>query len=269
MARREQKGVGDAAADEQMVRQGRKIAQQFEFAGNLGAADDGEQRPLRLAHGAADGVEFPREQRAGACLGGVPRDAGSARLGAVGGAESVHDEDVAKRGVTRREFIAVGFLASVHAHILQQADRGLGQGGAKGFKRVLKIILHERHIEAEQSRQMCGDRRQGKLPLCGDRYALGRPAEMRHEQHLPGADRPRRLDSRQRRADTAVVDDLAVAQGHVEVFPDQHALAGQVELFHPRGSIGHRLFLFTKLGREGIRPRPACGSHRPIRCRTR
>jgi hypothetical protein len=100
-----QEGVGDAAADHQLFALLGQRFQHGQLGGNLGAADDGDHRARRVGQGLVQGFEFFRNQHAGA---GGRRELGDAvggSFGAVRGAEGVHDEDVAQRGVFASRFL--------------------------------------------------------------------------------------------------------------------------------------------------------------------
>ena len=75
---------------------------------------------------------------------------------------------------------------------------------------------------------MVGHRLQGKLlrvlPFRGT-------AQMRHQHHF-GSRLQGVLDGGQGRADTRIAGDLAVLHRHVQVFPDENALACQIQVGH-------------------------------------
>src|SRR3546814_7530094 len=69
-----------------------------------------------------------------------PDHAVGGSLGAMRGAECVHDEHVAQRGVLLRQRLVVGLLAKVHAAVLQQhqlAGRDLD---------AAEVVAHQRHL---------------------------------------------------------------------------------------------------------------------------
>jgi hypothetical protein len=121
-ARGQQEGVGDAAADDQAVDLARQALQDGQLGADLGAGDDGHQRPLGVGQGLGDGVDLGGQQRAGAGHLGVLGDAVGGALGAVGGAEGVVDVDVAQGGHLLRQLGVVLLLADVDAAVLQQHD---------------------------------------------------------------------------------------------------------------------------------------------------
>jgi hypothetical protein len=76
----------------------------------------------------------------------------------VGGAEGVHDVDVAERGVLLGQGLVVLLLALVEAHVLQQHQLAVGDLGGG-----LQIVLDQPHLAAELGAEIRGDRRQRVL----------------------------------------------------------------------------------------------------------
>jgi hypothetical protein len=109
----EQEGVGDAAADDQLIDLVGQRLQDGQLGGNLGAANDGDQRALRVEQRLAQGVDLGAHQHAGAGDRGEFGDAVGGCFGAVGGAEGVIDIDVAQLGHLLRQFVVVLLLALV------------------------------------------------------------------------------------------------------------------------------------------------------------
>ena len=85
--------------------------------------DDREQRPRRLLERRFQRRQLADEQRSGAGDRRVLRHSMGARLGAMRGAEGVHDVDVAQRRHFLRELVGVLLLALVEAHVLEQDHR--------------------------------------------------------------------------------------------------------------------------------------------------
>ena len=118
----EQEGVGDAAADDELVDLVGQRLENGEFRGNLGAAHDGDQRPLGFAQGLGERIDFATHQDAGAGDRGIFRDAVRRRFGAVRGAEGVIDVDVAELGHFLGQFVVVLLFALVDAAVFEQDD---------------------------------------------------------------------------------------------------------------------------------------------------
>ena len=116
-------GVGDAAADDQLVDLGGQRLQHGELGRDLRAGDDGDQRPLRVARAPCRGRRARRpaaaRRRRSARYRAMPCVVASARC-AVPKA-SLH-VDVAERRHLPRELLVVLLLALVEAAVLEQHD---------------------------------------------------------------------------------------------------------------------------------------------------
>ena len=150
-----------------------------DLVGDLGAADDGDERARGVAQDAGQRLHLALQQQAGRAR--EPRgDAVVGGVGAVGGPEGVVDVDVAERGVARRQRRAVLRLAREEADVLDHDHRRLGQ------RRV--GLGDERHVDPEQLAEARGDRREREA-----RVAALRAAEVGEEHELRGAALPQRL----------------------------------------------------------------------------
>ncbi|KAG0750961.1 hypothetical protein G6F24_014771 [Rhizopus arrhizus] len=143
-------------------------------------------------------------------------------LGAVRGAERVHHEHVAQRGVLLRQGLVILALAHVHAAVFQQHQL------ARLHVDTVDPVAHQRHFAAEQLGQACGDRRQriGLAP-----HAFLRAPQVRGDHHRRAL-LQRALERRQRSGDALFGGDAAILDRHVQILADQHALAGEVEVGH-------------------------------------
>ena len=130
------------------------------------------------------------------------RHALGGRVRAVGRAERVVDVEVGLRRELLRELRVVRGLARVEARVLEYAH------AAVRAEQLAQPFLDGRHRE----------RRIGPL----------RPPEVRADDHLGRVALEQQPERRQRRADPRVVGDATVLERHVQVGPDQHALAGDV-----------------------------------------
>ncbi len=201
-------GVGHAADDDQRVDLVEQVIDHVDLAGDLGAADDGDEGLFRRFQRFAEIGDLLFHQQAGD--GGLEEvgDAFCRGVGAVGGAEGVVDVDVGQRGEGLRERRIVGLFFGVVAQILKQqhlagfelarhlaghfADAVRRKGDVDGFAQLL----------VEQLAQADDHRAQRVL---GIRLALG-AAQMRGEDDLglvaQGVD-----DGGQRGHDAGVVGD--------------------------------------------------------------
>ena len=141
----------------------------------------------------------------------------------MGGAEGVHREDVAERGVAFSELLVVALLADVEAHVLEQADAAVTERIADRPGRVAQVVANERHLTTEQLGETLGDRGEG---LALVELAFGRTPEVGHH-HDAGAGLDRVLQRRQRGADALVGGDPPVLERHVQVLADEQPLPGE------------------------------------------
>ena len=122
-------------------------------------------------------------------------DADRRGVRAVRGAEGVVDVEVGERAEALGQLRVVLRLARLEADVLEHHDVAVGH---------VVEVRRELDVDAEQARQVVGDRLQRELRLA----VLG-PAEVRDEQELR-APLAQLLDRRQRAADAGVVGDRAV-----------------------------------------------------------
>ena len=125
-----QEGVGDAAADDDLVTHFFQGVEDVQFGGDFGAANDGHHWLGRVVEGLAEGVEFGCQQRAGAGFGSELRHTVGGGLGAVGGAEGVHHVDIAQGSVLLGEVFVVFLFAFVEADVFKQHHFAVGHFNA-------------------------------------------------------------------------------------------------------------------------------------------
>ena len=199
-----------------------------QLGGDLRSRDDRDQRPLGLLKRGLQRHQFVHEQRACARDLREARHAMRARFGAMRGSEGVHHEDVAQRSHLARQIFLVLLLALVEAHVLQQNDF------ADAALDAVEPVLLEAHLVAEQFGKPLSDRGQRKLLVV---HAFLRPPQMRHQHHT-GPRFLRRLNRRQRRPDAGVARHHTALHGNVQILPDQHALAAQIDVGHAENGHG-------------------------------
>ena len=129
----EEHRVGHAAAEQQRVDTAEQMLEHGELVGNLRAAQDSDEGSLGI-------VQEPREHRFLA-LEEQPRvarqqlrHADSRGMGAVSGAESVVDEEIAEPGQAGGELRIVGFLAGLEARVLEEQDIAGVEGARRAFR---------------------------------------------------------------------------------------------------------------------------------------
>jgi hypothetical protein len=125
---------------------------------------------------------------------------------------------------------------SVEAYVFEQHHAALGQGGHLGFGVGADAAVGFLHGRAEQVAEAGGHPGEAHAFV---HLALG-SAEVGGQDHL-GAQIAQEADGGQGGADAGVVGDrAAVVLGHVEVDPDQDALAAQVALAEAgQGTLRH------------------------------
>jgi hypothetical protein len=96
-----EEGIGDTAADHQLLAFFGQRFQYGQLGGDLGAADDGDHRPRRVGQRLVQRFQLFRNQLTGAGGRGKLSDTVGGGFSAVGCAKGIHDEDVAQRGVFR------------------------------------------------------------------------------------------------------------------------------------------------------------------------
>ena len=121
-AKRALEGVSHATDDDQGVDLVEQIVDDVDFAGDFGAADDGDEGMLGRLKRLAEVGNFFFHQQAGD--GGLQevRDAFRGSVGAMRGAECVVDVNFCKRGELLRELGVIGFFFGVVAEILKQQN---------------------------------------------------------------------------------------------------------------------------------------------------
>jgi hypothetical protein len=144
-------------------------------------------------------------------------------VGAVGGAEGVVDIEVAVGGQGGGEVGVVLLFAGVEADVLQQGHAAVLHGVDHLGGGRADAVAGEGHLLLQQLAQRLGDEGQAHL-----RHDLALGAVEVGQQDDLGALCRQVVDGRQGRAQAGVVGDLAAVDRHVEVHPDQGALAGEI-----------------------------------------
>ncbi len=226
MALGREEGEDHAAADEEAVGRAEEVADDAELVGHLRAAEDDGIRPLGVLGEAAQDVDLGRHEVARG-VRQQPGDVVDGGLLAVHDPEAVGDEDVCERGELAGELgalvVGLGGLAGVEAEVLEEQHLAVLERRGLGLGVVADGVLGEDDVGAEHLAEALRDRREGVLGLGG---ALG-AAEVGADDDA-GAGVGQALDRRGRGADAAVVGDGRAVERHVEVGPDEDALAAQV-----------------------------------------
>ena len=121
-APRLEEGVGHRAADQQRVDLGDQVLDDLELVGDLGAAEHGDERTLRMLEHPAEILDLLAHQQAGCRFLHVTHDALGRGVRAVRRPEGVVHVDVGElRQLLREPGVVLLFLA-VEAQVLQQHD---------------------------------------------------------------------------------------------------------------------------------------------------
>ena len=231
------------AADQDRVRALEEGLQHADLVRHLGAADDRDERPLRVFEDAVERRHLALEQPARGA-GQQVGDALGRGVRAVRGPERVVDIHVGQLRVALGQRCVVLGLALEEAHVLDHHDVALGH---------VVEVGRERDLDAEQLTQTLRGGLERELLV----HAL-RPPEMREQDEPGGPLLAQLLQGRQRRPDACVVGDPAVlVLRDVEVHADEDALALDVEIVK-------RAHAPAPSGRG-----PRSGWSSPTRCRTR
>ena len=215
------KGVGNAAAHNQLVHFVGQAFEDGEFCRYLGACHDSHQRPLGLGQRQRDGVHLGSQQRPGASHCGILGNAIGRGLGTVCSAKGVMHKNIAQRGHFARQRFAVFFLAHIHAAVFKQHQLA-------GLDRyAINPVGVQGDRAAKQLSHALGHRRQG---ISGAQQAFGRTAEVRGDHHR-SASLKRQTDTGQRGPDAGVFGDGALRiLRHIEVGADKNTLPGDPPL---------------------------------------
>ena len=122
-----EEGVGHAATDDEGVNFIQQVADDADLVADFGAAENGDERPLRMAQHLAQVLEFFLHEQAGRGLLHEASDADRGGVSAMRGAESVVYVVVRQAGKLLGELGIVGFFFGMEAQILQQQGLALFQ----------------------------------------------------------------------------------------------------------------------------------------------
>ena len=229
-----EKGVGHTAADEHGVGDFHEVFDDFDFVADFCSSENRDERARGIGESLAEVVELFFHQQAGCGMLDEVGDADDGSVGAMGGAESVADEDaVAKRGKLLREGFVVLFLFGMEADVFEKKDIAVGERLALRFWDGADAIRGETNGLADQSFELLGGR---KKRILGIRTAFG-PPQMRSEDQACAF-----LNGQAQGGDSftnaGIVGDHAVLERDVEVHANEYALAAEFEIVD--GEFVHR-----------------------------
>ena len=128
-ALRQQEGVGDAAAHNQMLHFICQAVQNGELGGHFAARHNRHQRAGGGFQGFAQRVQFRRHQNARTRQRRSGGNGFGRCLGAVRGAKGIVHKNIAQSGVGFAQLGVVFLFAFIHAHVLQQRHFARFQAG--------------------------------------------------------------------------------------------------------------------------------------------
>ena len=179
----------------------------------------------------AEEVDFLFQQVAGGFHRDEPGDPDDRGMGPVARAERVVDEHVDAPGELPGKLGIVLRFPGLEADVFQQQDAAVPETGLEAVDVGSDDVGGHLHLPVEELGQADGGRAEA-----GRRVEFFRAPEVGGEDQL----RPvlaEETNRRQRRPDAGVVPDLsALAQGDVEIHPDENGFAADVEIFdklHP------------------------------------
>ncbi len=172
-------------------------------------------QPLQLA---LDQEARDCRQQLGDSLGGG--------VGAVGGAEGVHDKYVRQAGEPGREFGIVLLFLGMEAAVFQQGYAALRKLLEPDLDLRPDTVVELHDVHAQELAEPRGDRIHAQSVVGA---ILGTP-QVRDKDDPAARGLAQVINGRQRRADAGVVDDLAVLERDVEVDAHEHALADDVDV---------------------------------------
>jgi hypothetical protein len=215
-----------------------EVLEHIELGRNLGPADHGRDRRLRIAQRLFQRLKLGLHRAAGKGRENVRQPLGGG-MGAVRGGKGIVHVEIAKAGKAFDHGGIVLFLATEEAGVLQH-------GNVTGLQRrdggLVAFPVHVLDRAAQHVRERRDDLLQREL--CR-RLALG-AAEVGENQHH-GALVGQFGQRRHRRAQAGIVGHRAIGHGHVQVLADQHGLAGNVTDIVQRLEHGHSSVLASSL----------------------
>ena len=199
------------------------MAEQIELGRNLGAADDGRERALRMVEHLLEGFQLGLQAAPGVS-GQHMAEAFGRGMGAVRGGEGIVDPEVAELGERGDESGIVLLLAGMEARVLQTDDVAGMHGGDRALGDRTDAIVDEGNRPLDDARDFRRDRLERGLGVA----AFG-PAEMREQDDLAAFGRDFG-DGLRGALDARGVGDHAVFHRHVQVDAHQHAFALHVDV---------------------------------------
>src|SRR5699024_5561329 len=205
-----------------------EVVDDTELVGDLGTTEHHGVGALGVGGQLLENLDLGEHQSANG-VGEFTGQVVDACVLAVDGAEGITHVQVRQLGETTGQLSAFGVvlagLSRFETYVLQQGDLPVGEGGGGRAGGFPCGVTGEGDLGAQQLTQTGGDGTQGVTGVGG---SLG-AAQMGGDDDA-GPLLTKLLNGRQGRADTPVVGDAVTVEGHVQVGPDEHACAGDVEV---------------------------------------
>src|SRR5581483_9241350 len=177
LALREEERVCHRPTDQQRITFTEELFDDVDLVGDLRAAEDRDERALRIGDGVAEELEFLLDEEPDDARLALHRLRHAERAGvfAMRGAEGVVDVDVAELGDLLGEIRVVLLLFLVESEIFEQQDVAVLKTFGSAFDAGADAVIDEADRLAEQFTELLLNRLERVFRL---RSAL-RPAEMR------------------------------------------------------------------------------------------
>lgn len=219
-----EEGEGHASADDEVVDFGEEGLDDLDLVSDLRSTEDGDKRALGGVEGSAEVFELFLDEEAGVC-GEMVGDAFGAGVGAVGGAEGIVDIELGEGGELGGEVGIVGFFLGVEANVFEEADLAVFEGvGALGDFGA-DNIGEKGDVLDEELGQASGDGGESEFGV----FLAFWPSEVAAQDDACALGEEV-FDGGEGFGDAAVVGDVAVFDGDIEIASNEDAFAGGVDI---------------------------------------
>ncbi len=234
----QREGIGHRTSDEHLVADVQEIADHFNFVGDLGPTENGDERSLRFGDCIAEERNFPLDERADD-LGALAHRLGDRDhrgIEAMAGSKSVVAVDIGHGGETGGKLSVALLLTLVEAQVLEHDDVTIFESSDLGSG----IVTDSIGGKGDRTSDQLGESH-GSWPQAAVRISSLRLTEVT-DQNQPPATLKYRLNRRECALDTAIVGDVEVGiEGDIEVHSHQHSFTSDINRIN--GTLRHRNIL--------------------------
>ncbi len=215
-------GVGDTAADNQLVSDFRQGIQNGQFGRYFRTTNDSHHRTSRFFQRFTQRIQFSGQQRA--CARNISKfaDTVGRSLRAVRSTKGVHHEYVTQGGVFFRQRFVVFLFAFVKANVFQNHQLTFGHVNA------VQVIFDQANRVRQFVFQVVNNRQQREFFVV---LAFGRTTQVGSYHHFRALFQSQ-FDGRQRSADTRVAGHFPFFNRYVQIRTDKNAFPGQIQIGH-------------------------------------